>query len=81
MIQIVREYWGIENGLHYRRDKTLNEDAQRISNPSLAQATAILNNLVLGLVLKQGYRNLAAARRFYNARLHHALSLLLRAPT
>jgi len=81
LIQIVRDYWGIENGLHYRRDKTLNEDAQRISCPTLAQATAILNNLVLGLVLKQGYRNLAAARRFYNARLHHALSLLLRAPT
>lgn len=81
LIQIVRDYWGIENGLHYRRDKTLNEDAQRISSPTLAQATAILNNLVLGLVLKQGYRNLAAARRFYNARLHHALSLLLRAPT
>ena len=81
LIQIVRAYWGIENGLHYRRDKTLNEDAQRISSPTLAQATATLNNLVLGLVLKQGYRNLAAARRFYNARLHHALSLLLRAPT
>lgn len=81
LIQIVRDYWGIENGLHYRRDKTLNEDAQRVSSPTLAQATAILNNLVLGLVLKQGYRNLAAARRFYNARLHHALSLLLRAPT
>lgn len=81
LIQIVRDYWGIENGLHYRRDKTLNEDAQRISSPTLAQATAILNNLVLGLVLKQGHRNLAAARRFYSARLHHALHLLLRAPT
>lgn len=24
---LVREYWGIENGLHYRRDKSMQEDA------------------------------------------------------
>lgn len=64
-----RQYWGIENGLHYRRDFTLREDATRISRPALARTIAVINNFVIGLVLKLGYRNLAAARRIFNARI------------
>ncbi len=30
LLHLTRNYWGIENGLHYRRDVTLNEDATRI---------------------------------------------------
>jgi predicted transposase YbfD/YdcC len=59
LLQLVRGYWGIENGLHYRRDKTLHEDATRISHPKLAQAIAILNNLIIGLVARQDRPNLA----------------------
>jgi len=29
LLELNREYWGIENGLHYRRDVTLREDAGR----------------------------------------------------
>ena len=36
MLRWIRDYWGIENGLHYRRDVTLREDATRISQPALA---------------------------------------------
>ena len=78
LLQLVRAYWGIENGLHYRRDKTLQEDATRISHPKLAQAIAILNNLIIGLVARQHRPNLAQARRFFNARLDLSLDLLLR---
>lgn len=62
-----RKYWAIENELHYRRDVTLNEDATRTSIPKLAEAIAILNNFVIGLVSKLGYRNLASARRYFEA--------------
>jgi predicted transposase YbfD/YdcC len=75
----VREYWGIENGLHYRRDKTLREDATRITCPTLAQTIATLNNLVIGLAARAGWRYLPPARRHYNARLGDALDLVLRA--
>jgi hypothetical protein len=39
----IRQYWGIENGLHYRRDVTLREDATRITQPTLARATSIIS--------------------------------------
>jgi predicted transposase YbfD/YdcC len=81
LLKIVRDYWGIENGLHYRRDKTLHEDATRITSPALAQAMATINNLLIGLTLQQGWTNLPAARRHYNACLQDALNLVLRHPT
>lgn len=80
LLTFVRDYWGIENGLHYRRDKTLHEDATRMTHPRLAEAMAILNNLVIGLALRTGRHNLAAARRHYAACLPDALGLVLRCP-
>lgn len=64
-----RTYWGIENGLHYRRDVTLREDATRISHPALAKVIATINNLVVAIALKLGYTNLASARRIFDARI------------
>jgi predicted transposase YbfD/YdcC len=65
----IRQYWGIENGLHYRRDVTLREDATRITQPTLARAIAAINNFVIGLSRSLGYTNLAAARRTFNAQI------------
>lgn len=73
LLEYLRGYWGIENGLHYRRDQTLREDATRMSDPKLAEGMAIINNLVIGLTKWQGFNNLAAARRFYSAFIGEAL--------
>jgi predicted transposase YbfD/YdcC len=64
-----RTCWSIENGLHYRRDVTLREDATRILHPALAQVIAAINNLVVAIAQKLGYSNLASARRFFTARI------------
>jgi len=80
LLALMRDYWGIENGLHHRRDVTLHEDATRLLAPRLAEAMALINNLVIGLVLHQGWKNLAQARRYFNGRLADALALVLRAP-
>jgi predicted transposase YbfD/YdcC len=69
-----RAYWGIENGLHYRRDQTLHEDATRMSNPQQAQVMAVLNNFIVGLAAKLGFVNLAAARRHFDAQLNWQLA-------
>lgn len=69
-----RQYWGIENGLHYRRDVTLREDATRIAQPPLAKTIAAINNFVVALSQKLGYSNLASARRIFNARISAQLS-------
>jgi predicted transposase YbfD/YdcC len=49
LLQLSRGYWRIENKLHYRCDDTLHEDRCRLKGQG-AQAMAVLNNLVLGLL-------------------------------
>jgi predicted transposase YbfD/YdcC len=79
LLGIVRGHWGIENGLHYRRDETLREDRCRLSGQG-AHAMAITNNLVLGLLLRAGVVNVPDARRYYDANPEEAVQLLLFAP-
>jgi len=75
----IRSYWGIENGLHYRRDVTLREDYTRMTKGNAGQVMACINNLILGvLVPKKKYRTLPAARRYFSARPDEALDLILR---
>ncbi len=73
LLQWTRQHWGIENGLHYRRDVTLREDATRMSNTHQARALARLNNFVVALTSYLGFDNLAYARRFFQAKLDCAL--------
>jgi len=47
-----------------------------MNNRFQAQAMAIINNLVIGIVKQNGFDNLAAARRFFNAQHSAALQLL-----
>lgn len=75
LLELTRAYWGVENGLHYRRDVTFHEDATRLTQGYAGHVMASLNNLVIGLLRLAGYTNLAAARRFCDASLSNALSL------
>lgn len=70
----IQGYWGIENGLHYRRDVSLKEDALRMTNPIQAEVMATLNNFIIGLLRKLGFTNLAAAQRRFDAKLTFALA-------
>jgi predicted transposase YbfD/YdcC len=79
LLTLVRQYWGIESGLHYRRDVTLHEDSTRLTVGNSGQIMAILNNLVIGLCLQHGFHNLAKARRLFNAWPSKALGLILTA--
>lgn len=78
LMEIVRGHWGIENGLHYRKDKTMKEDGCRLRRGKAAEVMAVINNLIIGLVLGGGMKNLARARRIYNANPLQALNLILR---
>ena len=77
LLKYTRSYWGIENGLHYRRDVTLREDRTRMTKGHAAQVMACLNNLIIGLVLtKTDHTYLPQARRFFNAYPDQAFSLI-----
>jgi len=76
LLAIVRSAWGIENGLHYRRDVTFQEDQTRMTDKKMGRAMAIINNLVIGLLNSQGFTNHAHARRVLNASPSKALALI-----
>ncbi len=67
LLSMVRAHWGIENGLHYRRDETLREDWCHLKKGTAPRAMAVINNLIIGLVRQLGYTNLPEARRFFDA--------------
>lgn len=78
MLHLIRSEWGIENGLHYRRDVTFHEDRTRMTNKTVARAMATINNLVIALFHDQGFTNHAQARRSFDANPSAALTLLCR---
>lgn len=80
LLELVRMHWQIENGLHYRRDNTLREDRCTLRTGHAAQLMALINNLVLGLLLRRGVRNIPDARRRFAARPEEALRLVLDFP-
>lgn len=76
LLDLSRAYWGIENGLHRRRDVTFREDATRLTQGHAGRVMATLNNLAIGLLRQAGHSNLAQARRECAASLTQTLSLL-----
>lgn len=77
LLQKLRSYWGVESGLHYRRDVSLHEDQTRFKSHAAAQVMAILNNLVVGLIAQTEFLFVPSARRYYAAHPEAALDLLL----
>ena len=77
LLKMLRSYWGIENGLHYRRDVTLHEDQTRFTKDSAAHIMSIINNVVLALIAKSGFHFAPSARRYFAANVEKALRLLL----
>lgn len=47
LLELVRSHWGIENGLHYRRDETLREDWCQLKQDSAPRAMVVVNNLIV----------------------------------
>lgn len=76
LLHIRKAHWGIETGLHYRRDVTLQEDATRMTVGNTGKVMALINNLVLALLHQAGFHNAAQARRWFAAHLSAAFALL-----
>jgi predicted transposase YbfD/YdcC len=74
LLNLTRAAWGIENGLHYRRDVTLHEDAGQVRRGTAPQVLAALNNAVVGIAVQQGARNLAAIQRQFAYQFDRALA-------
>jgi Transposase DDE domain len=75
LLQLTRQHWAIENGLHYRRDATLGEDASRVRKGAAPQVMAALRNSIIH-ALADIAPNLAAAIRRLNNCFAQALRFL-----
>ncbi len=76
LLELTRNHWRIENGLHYRRDVTFKEDSVRKKSKGGGQIMAALNNLAIGILRKIGWENIAQARRYYEAQVKKGLELI-----
>jgi hypothetical protein len=76
LLELTRGHWGIENGLHYKRDVTLGEDASRIRKGVAPQVMAALRNSVIHVLSGVVAPSLASAIRTMGNCLSRALGIL-----
>jgi predicted transposase YbfD/YdcC len=76
LLRFRREHWGIETGLHYRRDVTFKEEATRMTIGNAGKVMASINNLVIALIRQSNFQNAAQASRWFAAHLSEAFALL-----
>jgi predicted transposase YbfD/YdcC len=76
LLDLVRGHWGIENGLHYKRDVTLGEDASRIRKGGAPQVMAALRNSIIHILSGVVAPSLASAMRTMGNSLSQVLSIL-----
>jgi hypothetical protein len=73
LLEWTRGHWGIENRLHYVRDVTMGEDANRTRVGSGPQVLATLRNLAVTKLRLDGATNIAASLRRNAARVRDLL--------
>jgi len=72
---LIRGHWGIENGLHYRRDVTWREDGSQVRRGNAPRIMASLRNIAITILRLEGETNLAKATRGARNYPHRALKL------
>jgi hypothetical protein len=77
LLRLNREYWGIENRLHWVRDVTFDEDRSQIRCGAAPQVCAALRHWGIALLRRKGANNMAAALRTFSARPRAAVALVL----
>lgn len=76
LLELTRGHWAIENGLHYRRDVTMGEDASRVRRGVAPQVMAALRNSILHILSDVVAPSVASAMRTMGNCLAQAFELL-----
>lgn len=78
MLRLVTGHWTIENGLHWVRDVTFDEDRSQVRTGTLPRVLATLRNLAITAIRQATHRraNIAAATRKLGREPHTILALL-----
>ncbi len=76
LLELRRGHWGIENSLHYVKDVTLGEDRSLIHCGTGPAIMSLLRDLVVSVLHRAGYRQIAARLRYHARHPEAALALL-----
>jgi len=63
LLRLNRGHWQIENGIHWVRDVTFDEDRSQVRKGAGPRAMSTLRNVAIGLLRLAGAGNIAAALR------------------
>ncbi len=56
LLDLIRGHWSIENGQHYRRDRTQDEDHCPVRDPITARNLSLFRSLAIFLFVQQSQR-------------------------
>lgn len=56
LLEVARDHWSIENGQHYRRDRTQDEDRCPVRDPTAARNLCLFRSLAIFLFKLQSKR-------------------------
>jgi len=73
----VRAHWAIEDGVHYVRDRTFDEDRSAVRTGHGPAVMACLRNLALSIHRHQGATNIAQACRYVSRHPLRAVTLII----
>lgn len=73
---LLRQHWTIENRQHWVRDVTFDEDRSQVRLPAVAHAMAWFRSAAISILRWAGFKNIAAAFRFFQAQPAQALRLI-----
>lgn len=76
LLRYQRGHWQIENGLHYVRDVTFDEDRSTVRSGAAPQTLAACRNLAMALLRRSGLASIAAGLRTFAGRPHSAIRLI-----
>jgi len=75
VLALVRGHWGIENGLHHRKDRSMDEDRCRASTGKTGRVMCCLRSIA-AVVLGRAKESLSVVQRRLSRKTHLLLGLL-----
>lgn len=75
VLGLIRGHWSIENGLHHRKDRSMDEDRKRTSGKGYGRVMCCIRSVV-ALVLGRARESFSVVQRRLSSKVHMLLGLL-----
>jgi predicted transposase YbfD/YdcC len=75
LLALNRGHWGVENRLHYTKDRLMDEDRCRSSHPTVFRILSSIRSMTV-LLLRKATRSIKQSRTRLASRVHEAVALV-----